>query len=168
MFGEQINATKEAVFLGVKFDQRLTWEAQFKKIAAKAYSRLNLLRSISALSRTCPKPDIIRDLYKKTIISIFEYCSICIVNAAESHIAKLQLIQNMAMRVILQTPAYVSINDLHDCAGLTPIKTYLIESAKRRISSMEKSSPLIRDVIEEYGSVAHIKENMSTLDTIGY
>ena len=167
VFGEKVNVTNEADFLGVKFDSRLTWEPQFKKMVAKAYSRLNLLRSISALSKTCPKPDIMRDLYQKTIASIFEYSSICTITAAELHMKKLQIIQNQAIRSILQTPAYVSIADLHDCVGLLPVKRHLIDCAKKRVLSMEQSSPLIKEVIEEHKRVMHIKENASTLDIIG-
>ena len=80
---------------------------------------------------------------------------------------KIQILQNQAIRVMLQTPAYVSIDDLHDCAGLLTVKHHLIGCAKKRISTMEKSSPLIKDVIEEYKSVSHIRENPSTLDVIG-
>ena len=167
VFGEQVKVTKEADFLGVKFDARLTWEPQFRKMVAKAYSRLNLLRAISAASKTAPSPNVMRDLYQKTILSIFEYSAICIANATETHMRKIQIIQNQAIRVMLQTPAYVSIDDLHDCAGLLTVKPYLIGCAKKRISAMEKSSPLIKDVIEEHKRVSHIRENPSTLDIIG-
>ena len=78
-----------------------------------------------------------------------------------------KLVQNQAILVILRTPAYVSIDDLHDCAGLLTVKPYLIGCAKKRISAMEKSSPLIKDVIEEHKRVSHIRENPSTLDIIG-
>ena len=80
---------------------------------------------------------------------------------------KIQIIQNQALRVILRIPAYVSIDDLHDCAGLPLMKHHLIDWAKKRISAMEKTSPLIKEVIEEHKSVVHIKENASTLDIIG-
>ena len=166
VFGEKVNATSEADFLGVKFDSRLTWEPQFKKMVARAYSRLNLIRSISALSKAGPKPEIMKDLYLKSIVSIFEYSSICIINASEAHMKKIQLVQNQSIRVILRTPAYVSIDDLHDCTGLPLVKRHLIEFAKKRVLSMEKNSPLIKEVIEEHKSLAHIKENVSTLDVI--
>ena len=68
---------------------------------------------------------------------------------------------------MLKTPAYVAINDLHDCTGLLTVKQHLIGMAKKRITTMEKSSPLIGEVIEEHKRVAHITENASTLDVIG-
>ena len=109
-----------------------------------------------------------KKLYEQTIRSIFEYCDLCIINAADCHLRKLQLVQNQAVRIILNTPAYVSINDLHDCAGLPLIKSHLIECAKIRLSKMEKISPLIKTVILDHKRLAHITENESTLDIIHY
>ena len=80
---------------------------------------------------------------------------------------KLQIIQNQAIRTILEMPAYVSIADLHDCVGLPLVKRHLIDCARKRVLSMEQSSPLIKKVIEEHKRVVHIKENASTLDIIG-
>ena len=40
-------------------------------------------------------------------------------------------IQNQSIKAILGTPVYVSINDLYDSAGLTPIKEHLIQRARR-------------------------------------
>ena len=165
LFGESITPSTEADFLGVTFDSRLTWEPQTQKIVAKSYKRLNLLRAISALSKNL-NPGIMRKLYEATIRSIFEYCSLCIINAAESHLQKLQLIQNQALRVILRTPAYVSIHDLHDCSGIPQIKDHLVNFAKKRFRSMEQRSPLIGAVLQEYEQVKHISTNASTLDVI--
>ena len=105
-------------------------------------------------------------LYRATIRTIFEYCSVCIISAAETHLQKLQLIQNQALRVILKTPAYVSIHDLHDCSGLGKIKDHLKEFAQKRLESMKVQSPLIEKVMEDYSHVKHIKENASILDVI--
>ena len=165
LFNESISLAEEAEFLGVKFDARLTWEPQTQKIVAKAYKRLNLLRAISAQSDKI-NPNVMAKLYAATIRSIFEYCSVCIINAAETHMQKLQLIQNQALRIVLRTPAYVSINDLHDSSGLLKIKEHLIQFAQRRFANMERSSPLISKTVEEYAQVKHIRENASVLDVI--
>ena len=165
LFGEGISLSEEAEFLGVTLDTRLTWEPQTRKIVSKSYKRLNLLRAVSAMSNTL-KPDVIVKLYKSTIRSLFEYSSLCIINAAECHMKKLQLIQNQALRVILRTPAYVSIDDLHDCSGIPRIKDHIKEFARKRFLSMEYRSPLIGQVIDEYSKVKHITENASALDMI--
>ena len=165
LFGAPVSLSTEADFLGVTFDTRLTWEPQTQKIVARSYKRLNLLRAVSALSKN-PNPSVMKRLYEATIRSLFEYCSLCIVNAADCHLQKLQLIQNQALRVILRMPSYVTINDLHDCSGIRQIKDHLKNFAKKRFLNMEQRSPLIDAVLHEYEAVKHIQENASTLDVI--
>ena len=167
VFNEQISTVGQADFLGVLFDSRLTWEPYVQKIVAKAFKRINLLRTIAALTER-HNPRIMILLYKSTIRSIFEYGSICTVNAAATHIKKMQLVQNQALRLILQTPAYVSVQDLHDCSGLPLINDHLIEYTRKRINTMERLSPIIASTISNYENIKHIKENASTLDVIAY
>ena len=159
--------TSEATFLGVTFDSRLTWEPQVRKIVAKAYKRLNLIRILSSLSKKS-NPERLATLYSSIIRPLFEYSSLCIVNAAEVHLAKLQLVQNQAIRVILKLPRYVAINDLHDCSGIMPIIDHLISFARGRFKSMQSSSPLIADTLDSFNRVRHIRENASCLDVIGF
>ena len=167
VFNENILATSQAEYLGVLFDSRMTWEPNTQKIVAKGFKRINLLRSIVALTKN-PKSEMISLLYKTIIRSIFEYSSVCIINAAETHMNKLQLVQNQAIRIMLRTPAYVSIKDLHDCSGIPLIKDHLIQHAKKRIKDMERLSPILGPTIATYQLLKHIKENASTLDVIGY
>ena len=167
LFNEQINIVSQADYLGVLIDSRLTWEPYVQKIVAKAYKRINLLRTIASLTEK-HNPKIINMLYKGIIRSIFEYGSICTVNMADTHVQKLQLVQNQALRIMLQTPAYVSVKDLHDCSGLPLIKDHLIEHTRKRIKTMERLSPILTATISTYEKIKHIKENASTLDVIGY
>ena len=95
------------------------------------------------------------------------YCSLCILNAAETHIQKLQLIQNQALRIISKFPAYVAIEDLHDCSGLPYVKDYLAECAQKKLTVIKKASSLVGDVIAEYNQVKDIRENASILDILG-
>ena len=143
----------------------MTWEAQFRKITSRAYKRLNLLRQISSLSKK-PNPNILANLYQSLIIPIFEYGSICTINAAEVHIEKLQLIQNMSLRVIMNSPRYVSIKDLHDCTGFPLIKNHLIAFARLRLESMRKNSSILEISIQRYQQVRHIHANKSPLDVL--
>ena len=69
---------------------------------------------------------------------------------------------------MLQTPAYVSVKDLHDCSGLPLVKDHLIEHAKKRIKDMVRLSPILERTIAKYQQIKHIKENASSLDVIDY
>ena len=165
LFNEKVPVVNEAIFLGVTFDTRLTYEPQFRKSVTKAYKRLNLLRMISAMSSE-HKPDMLVHLYKSIIRPIFEYSSICTVSAAETHIDKFQLLQNQALRIILKAPQYVTIKDLHDLSAIPPVKDHLISFARRHLENMKAHSPLINETIEDYKRVQHIRENASILDVL--
>ena len=162
---EQVHSVQEADFLGLTFDTRMTWEPQTRKMLTRAYKRLNLLRSIAALTSK-PNPNTLLTLYKSTIRSIFEYSALCFITAADCHLQKLQLIQNQALRLTLSTPAYVSIRDLHDCSGIQPLQKHLTDFAQKRLTLMKRTSPIIASTIQEHEKVKHIKENPSALDII--
>ena len=147
------------------FDSRLTWEPQFRQMTTKAYKRLNLMRHLSSLSKN-PDPNIMISLYKSIILPIFEYGSVCFINAAEVHHDKLQLVQNQALRVVMKCPRYVATKDLHDCTGSIDIKSHLISDAKHRLQNMRKNSPIIGRVIAEHQTLRHIQENSLPLDII--
>ena len=163
--GETVLSVQEADFLGLTFDVRMTWEPQTRKMLTRAYKRLNLLRSIAALT-TKPNPNTLLTLYKSTIRSIFEYSAICFITAADCHLQKLQLIQNQALRLVLATPAYISTKDLHDCSGIQPLQQHLTDFAQKRLTLMKRISPIIASTIQEHQKVKHIKENPSILDII--
>ena len=134
-------------------------------MTCKAYKRLNLLRHLSSLFKT-PSPNTMIHLYNTLIRPIFEYGSICIINAAECHMNKLQLLQNQALRVVTKNPMYISIKDLHDITGTQPIKTHLISDARRRLGKMRKNTRIVDQVIQEYNLVKNIHENQSPLDIL--
>ena len=107
MFGENVPIVAEATYLGIIFDSRLTWEPQFRKMTTRAYQRWNLLRYLSSLSQK-PNPNTMIHLYRSIIRPIFEYGSVCIINAAEQHLGKIQLVQNQALRIITKSPRYMT------------------------------------------------------------
>ena len=102
-------------------------------------------------------------LYKSMIRPTFEYGSIAIISAADVHLEKLQLLQNQALRVVMNCPRYVSLKDLHDCTGTPFIKSNLIADAKHRLQVMKTNSPIVGNVIDQYLAIRHIQENTSPL-----
>ena len=105
-------------------------------------------------------------LYNSIIRPIFDYGSICIINAADVHLDKLQLLQNQALRVVMNCPRYVPVKDLHDGTGTHVIKSHLISDAKHRLQVMRKNSPIIGKVLSQHQALSHIRENASPLDII--
>ena len=147
------------------FGSKLSWEQQITKIANKSYSRLNLLRAIGSLS-TKQNPTLLAQLYNSTIRSIFEHSSICIISAANTHLEKLQLIQNEAQRIILKVPAYMPITRMNDSSNQTYVKEHLLLVAKGKIKRLYENSPLVRDTVNKFKTLKKSPYNTSPLDII--
>ena len=147
------------------FDSKLSWEQQITKIANKSYRRLNLLRAIASLS---PKhnPTLLAELYNSTIRSIFEHSSTCIVSAVNTHIEKLQLIQNEAQRIILKVPAYMPIVRMNDSGNQINVKDHLILMAKTKIRRLYETSPLVKATVEKFRKIKPSPYNTSPLDIV--
>ena len=144
MFGQSIPTSNQAIYLGVIFDSRLTWEHQIKNICEQSYARLNLLRAMAHLSTT-HNPTLLSQLYNSNIRSIFEYSSVCIISSANTHIQKLQVIQNKAMRIILKVPAYVSIATMNDAANQKNVREHLCAVAKDKIQGLYEVLRLLKN-----------------------
>ena len=167
MFGQILPTSNEATYLGVIFDSRLTWEHQISKMCERSYTRLNLIRAMAGLSKK-HNPNLLLQLYNSTIRSIFEYSSICIVSAAQSHLNKLQLIQNEALRITLKVPSYVSIKTMNDSAGLKSVYLLLTSIAKQKISHLHNHSMLVRETVEKHKNIRNNNYNNSPLDVINF
>ena len=72
----------------------------------------------------------------------------------------------MALRVVMKSPKYITIHDLHDCTGFVTIKDHLVSYAKQRVKTMRKNSNILEKSIEQYNRVKHILENQSPMDVI--
>ena len=155
LFNEELAYTQEATFLGVKFNSSLTWEPQIRSLIAKAQPRLNLIKAMTT-SNGDENKEMLLKLYKAIVRPIFEYSAVAHVNAAHSHQLKLQRIQNAAIRCILKLPAYTHTDILHDASGLTMLHDHIKEFGKKRLHSMREQSPIIQEVINQFGLVSHV------------
>ena len=154
LFNEQLAYTDEATFLGVKFNASLTWEPQIQSLIAKAQPRLNLIKAMTT-SGNSDNIQMLLKLYKAIVRPIFEYSAVAHVNAAHCHQLKLQRIQNAAIRCILKLPVYINTNILHDASGLPPLHEHTIRFGNKRLQSMQRKSPIVQEVVEQFQLVAH-------------
>lgn len=150
--GSHLQIQDEADFLGVTFNSYLTWEPHIRSLVQKAQPRVNLLRAIRGFSSSVT-PDLILKLYNSIVRPIFEYSAMVHITAADCHINKLQILQNAALRCALNIPSYISTEILHDASGLDILQVHLIKFAKKRLSSMTITSPIIADVIEDFNQI---------------
>ena len=147
------------------FDSKLTWRVHIENLVAKAQSRVNLLRAVAALKKEA-SPNILVKLYKSIIRSISEYSCIAFINAASNHLEKLQFVQNICLRVALKLPAYTPISLLYDAAGVSPIKSHLVEFSKKRLKKISEKSALVGELVSHFGQMQHVPHHLSPLEIL--
>ncbi len=95
---------KQARFLGMILDSRLTWGPHVTDLIKRCRKDLNLMKLISGTCYGADKKALIM-IYKALILSKLDYGCILYHNAAKSTLAPLDVIQNSALKIA--TAAYV-------------------------------------------------------------
>jgi hypothetical protein len=93
--GEELSVVDDTTLVGLKIDRRMRWGPMVCKLATKAKQR------IGALSRVRHLLDRgnLKTIYLMFVRSIMEYNSISWMGAAQSHLSKLDRIQQTAQKV---------------------------------------------------------------------
>ena len=117
LFGHQITEQKEMKLLGVTFDKRLSFTTHCRSKAAKAMQRVRLLRMVSGQGWGARASTILK-LYKQYVRPVLETGYVATCKAPTCNLARLQRVQNAALRTALRAPMRSNIPDLHDTAGL--------------------------------------------------
>ena len=90
-----INVVSEAVCLGVKIDNRLTWEPQINRLCKAFSQKLSALKRMKFL----PRP-VLEKIYFSTVISKITYCMSVWGNCSTAQFEKLEIIHGRAARMI--------------------------------------------------------------------
>ncbi|CAF4948613.1 unnamed protein product [Pieris macdunnoughi] len=94
---EIINRVTSKKFLGIILDPKLTFEEHIKYISKNAHRGLNVIRSLCGVTWGAD-PKILSILYKSIVRSHLDYSSLAYMNS--SHVNKLDILQNKALRII--------------------------------------------------------------------
>ncbi len=89
---------KQARFLGMILDYKLTWSPHVKDLINRCRKDLNLMKLISGTCYGADKKALLM-VYKALILSKIDYGCILYHNAAKSILAKLDVIQNTALKI---------------------------------------------------------------------
>ena len=111
--------------LGVTFDPHFTFSPHISSIINRTSPRLNILRALAGTTWGASKETILLT-FKSLIQSLFTYASpIWFPNASPSAIAKLQLVQNHALRTATGCVRMTSIAHLHAESLVLPVHDHL-------------------------------------------
>ena len=142
-----LTVSNEIKFLGLTFDRKLTWRHHIDNVRHRMWLRINVIKAISGRNLGMQSKTLIH-LYKMWIRPIALYGAPAYYSAAKTHINKIQVIQNSALRIALRRTRRTHIEDLHQEGSLTPLKAEAVRSSHRFIEKKVDDSLIQRLLIE--------------------
>ncbi|GFW65770.1 uncharacterized protein LOC103524116 [Trichonephila clavipes] len=131
------NRTDCATYLGIFLDSRLTWTKHIAKLVENATSRLSLLNGI-----VCVKWGSSQSVLTSTFISyirpVMDYGSELLVAASDSALSKLDIVQNKALRFIIDAATSTTI------AAMQRQTEISVFSERRQYSALSLGGRLMR------------------------
>ena len=149
MGGKLIHHDQNPKFLGIVFDERLSFSAHVDYIRGRCSSRLNVLKIISHKSWKLSRPTLV-NTYKLLIGSILDYSAVVTISMSASHKKSLQAIQNKAMRIIYRQPFDSHTSDICAMSGCATVNDRLLALPRAHIQSIHSSKPLVTSLIHDY------------------
>ncbi len=101
--GVKLSHDSNPTFLGIRFDPHLTFKHQIAHLEKTCIQRLNIMKIISHKSWQLTNETLLQ-VYNVLIRSVMDYSAILMPVICETNKNKLQVIQNNALRIILNKP----------------------------------------------------------------
>jgi hypothetical protein len=150
LFGVDIPNDKTPKFLGVKFDERLTFSQHITEIKTKCLKRLNLIKIISNRSWHV-NFQTLKTIYQALVRSLMEYSAFISVLISKTNLAHLQSIQNRAIKVIFRPHLNTNLLNFGRTVGLKPVTERLGELFETFLKkSLSNANPIIWRMAVEY------------------
>jgi hypothetical protein len=128
--GRDIPFVNSVKYLGVTFGKKITWRLHIETIEAKAFGTFIRIYPLFQSERL--STNIKFTLHKALIKSAMTYVCPAWEFAAETHLLKLQLVQNKVLRTIGNFPTHTSIRDMHLAFQVQYVYGYITTLCRRQ------------------------------------
>ena len=145
LYGDLLSYYPQIKFLGITFDNRMTFRKHFEEILERCNPKFHRLR-ILVNKKWGPSPSTILQIYKQCVRPIFEYEIVFTITVSETVITKIQRLQNSFIRLALRLPKYVSARLLQDASGLPYVRERLITAGQNHLARMH-ANPLVEHTV---------------------
>ena len=135
LYGDLLSYYPHIKFLGITFDNRMTFTKHFEGILEHCNQKFHRLR-ILVNKKWGPSRATILQIYKQCIRPIFEYGIVSTITVLETVITKIQRVQNSSIRLALRLPKCVSARLLHEVLGLPYVTKRLITVGQKYLARM--------------------------------
>ena len=112
LYGNLLSYYPHIKFLGITFDNRMTFSKHFEEILECCNQKFYCLR-ILVNKKWGPSPKTILQIYKQCVRPIFEYGIVSTITVSETVITKIRRVQNSFIRLALCLPKYELARLLH-------------------------------------------------------
>ena len=160
----QITKTLNPTVLGITLDPGLTFKYHFDQIKRKCNSKIRLIQTLTSKHFGINKSHLI-NIYKSTILSLFQYSMIPYYVASKKIQKSIQTIQNKILRIIFRPPLKTKTKTLHKLANLTPIHERL-EKLVTNYLNKATENPTIQEVHDEYNLLDHKSHRAAHLSVL--
>jgi hypothetical protein len=144
--GRNIPYENSVKYLGVTFDRRMAWRLHIEKTAAKAWG--TYIRTYSIFKSKHLRDHIKLIMCRALIKSIMTYACSTWEFSADTHLMKLQRLQNRVLRAIDKFDRSTPVRDLHltfkipyvyDYINFAAIKPTIVQASNCRFGGLNKS-----------------------------
>ena len=135
LYGDLLSYYPHIEFLGITFDNGMTFTKHFEEILERCNKKFYRLR-ILVNKKWSPSPATILQIYKQYVRPIFEYGIVSTITVSDSVINKIQRVQNSFIRLALRLPKYVSARLIHEASELPYVRERLITVGQNHLARM--------------------------------
>lgn len=118
--GAVISYSENKKFLGIHFDKRLTWKKHIQETYNSTIKQTNILK-ILANRNWGANEDSLLSVYKSIVRSRLEYGCVAFQSAKPHIIQKLQLVQNLSIRISMGAYRTSPVISIHSLSGIQPL-----------------------------------------------
>ena len=163
LMGQTIPVNNDKNILGVTIDRGWTFRQHTQDINAKAKSRLNVMKALSAMSFGHSKVSLTA-LFKQFIRTVLTYASsVWQPDLAQSHMQVLQRTQNSALRIATSCTRSTPTAHLHAETKVLPLKDYLeLRGTQIFSTAAAPEHPLHEGLYNPLGTRRHIHTTPSS------
>ena len=147
MRGELLKYKKVCKFLGVYFDEMMTFEQHVDDIVTRAKKRLNLLKAIRGQSWGA-SPETLLYTYRTFVRPILEYGCFLFSHEKENLLKKIQSVEILAIKIAHRLPPWATNTWCYNLISFEPITTRLKTLSKSFIDK-NRDDDLIKELIED-------------------
>ena len=146
LYGDLLSYYPHIKFLGITFDNRMTFTKHSEEILECCNQKFRCLRILVNKKWGPSVTATILQIYKQCVRPIFEYGIVSTITVSETVITKIQRVQNSFIRLALRLPKYVLARLLHEASGLPYVRERFITVGQNHLARMH-TNPLVEHTI---------------------